>query len=57
MGSPPVTLIFTDLVTSADLTQRHADEHAQRLLHAHYRLLVRCVAAPDRVELLTLLAK
>src|SRR5262245_30546950 len=43
--SAPVTLLFTDLVNSAELLQGVGDERAQRLFQAHHRLLKDTVAA------------
>jgi len=43
--STPVTLLFTDLVSSTELLQRVGDERAQRIFHAHHRLLKDTVAA------------
>jgi class 3 adenylate cyclase len=40
-----VTLLFTDLVNSAELLQRASDEQAQRIFRAHHRLLKRFGAA------------
>src|SRR5215470_17208079 len=41
----PVTLLFTDLVDSAELLERVGDERAQRSFQAHHRLLKDAVAA------------
>jgi class 3 adenylate cyclase len=43
--STPVTLLFTDLVSSTELLQRVGDERAQRIVQAHHRLLKDTVAA------------
>ena len=45
MSQAPVTLLFTDLVNSTELLQRVGDERAQRIFHAHHRLLKDTVAA------------
>jgi class 3 adenylate cyclase len=45
MRTAPVTLLFTDLVSSTELLQRAGDEQAQRIFQAHHRLLKRCVEA------------
>jgi class 3 adenylate cyclase/tetratricopeptide (TPR) repeat protein len=39
MTIAPVTLLFTDLVNSAELLQQVDDERAQHILRAHYKLL------------------
>lgn len=44
-GTAPVTLLFTDLVSSTELLQRAGDERAQRVFQAHHRLLKDTVAA------------
>ena len=40
-----VTVLFTDLVNSAELLQQADDERAQRILRAHHKLLKHAVAA------------
>jgi class 3 adenylate cyclase len=44
-GAGPVTLLFTDLVSAAELVQQAGDERAQRSLRAHHRLLKHVAAA------------
>lgn len=44
-GSGLVTILFTDLVGSTELLTRAGDEAAQRIFHAHRRLLSDAVAA------------
>src|SRR5262245_56080719 len=39
MAGGPVTVLFTDLVSSTELLQRVGDEQAQRVFRAHHRLL------------------
>src|SRR5262245_2430978 len=39
MGGGPVTVLFTDLVSSTELLQRVGDEQAQRVFRVHHRLL------------------
>jgi class 3 adenylate cyclase len=39
MAGGPVTVLFTDLVSSTELLQRVGDEQALRVLRAHQRLL------------------
>src|SRR5262245_64525915 len=39
MAGGPVTLLFTDLVSSTELLQRVGDEQAQRVFRVHHRLL------------------
>jgi len=46
----PVTVLFTDLVNSAELLQRGDDERAQRILRAHHTLLKHAVAAHGAQE-------
>ena len=43
--SAPVTILFTDLVSSTELLQRAGDEDAQRIFQAHHKLLQDAVAA------------
>src|SRR4029453_14195161 len=43
--STPVTLLFTDVVSSTELLQRVGGERAQRIFQAHHRLLKDTVAA------------
>jgi predicted ATPase/class 3 adenylate cyclase len=50
MGSSPVTLLFTDLVSATELLQRAGDEQAQRIFQAHHRLLKRLVDASGGQE-------
>jgi class 3 adenylate cyclase len=45
-----VTVLFTDLVNSAELLQQGDDERAQRSLRAHHRLLKHAVAAHGAQE-------
>jgi adenylate cyclase len=45
MTTAPVTLLFTDLVNASELLQSAGEEQAQRIFHAHHRLLKRFVAA------------
>ena len=45
-----VTLVFTDLATSAESLQRAGDEQALRAFEAHHPLLKRPVAAPSGQE-------
>ncbi len=42
--SVPVTILFTDLVSSTELLQRAGDESAQRIFQAHHKLLQGAVA-------------
>src|SRR4029453_5625521 len=44
MAAGPVTVLFTDLVSSTELLQRVGDEQARRVLRAHQRLLRDAVA-------------
>src|SRR5262245_42695146 len=44
MAGGPVTVLFTDLVSSTALLQRVGDEQAQRVFQAHHRLLRDAVA-------------
>src|SRR5215510_3028034 len=44
MAGGPVTVLFTDLVSSTELLQRVGDEQALRVLRAHQRLLRYAVA-------------
>src|SRR5262245_32118054 len=44
MAGGPVTVLFTDLVSSTELLQRVGDEQALRVLRAHQRLLRDAVA-------------
>src|SRR5262249_11382607 len=44
MAGGPVTVLFTDLVSSTELLQRVGDEQALRVLRAHHRLLRDAVA-------------
>src|SRR5262245_24412602 len=39
MAGGPVTVLFTDLVSSTELLQRMGDEQAQRVFRVHHRLL------------------
>ena len=45
MGEPFVTVLFTDLVGSASLFERHGDEAADASRRQHFELLRRAVAA------------
>src|SRR5262245_2204120 len=44
MAGGPITVLFTDLVSSTELLQRLGDEQAQRVFQAHHRLLRDAVA-------------
>src|SRR5262245_64761080 len=44
MAGGPITVLFTDLVSSTELLQRVGDEQAQRVFQAHHRLLRDAVA-------------
>src|SRR5262245_20511288 len=44
MAGGPVTVLFTDLVSSTELLQRVGDEQAQRVFQTHHRLLRDAVA-------------
>src|SRR4029453_6778751 len=44
MAAGPVTVLFTDLVSSTELLQRVGEEQALRVLRAHHRLLRDAVA-------------
>jgi adenylate cyclase len=50
MTTAPVTLLFTDMVNSAELLQQVDDERAQGILRAHYKLLKHAVAAHGAPE-------
>jgi class 3 adenylate cyclase len=47
----PVTLLFTELVNSAEVLQRAAEERAQRSLRAHHRLLQQAGAAHGALQM------
>src|SRR4030095_11390287 len=50
MAGGPVTVLFTDLVSSTELLQRLGDEQALRVLRTHQRLLRDAVAVPGGHE-------
>ena len=50
MTTAPVTLLFTDLVNSAELLQQVDDERARGILRAHHKLLKHAVAAHGAQE-------
>src|SRR5262245_26568775 len=51
MAGGPVTVLFTDLVSSTELLQRLGDEQAQRVLRGHRRLLQDALATHGGAEL------
>src|SRR5262245_63783913 len=51
MAGGPVTVLFTDLVSSTELLQRVGDEQAQRVVRAHHRVLTEAVALHGGHEL------
>ncbi len=50
MAGGPVTVLFTDLVSSTELLHRVGDEQAQRVLRAHHRLLRDAIAVHGGCE-------
>jgi len=51
MAGGPVTVLFTDLVSSTAMLERVGDEQAQRVLRGHRRLLQDALATHGGAEL------